>query len=155
MRLATLVSKHPLRKILGRPTDGLSGSGGTGQTSSQLSHISAKTRAVHERHRTAVFQVTACRGRVGKSEMKNRPQKGMLSQPVSRLQTIFNHFPLPPLTLRLIGGQRLPAFSQRCTVNKRHSPGMPLRLKTPHSLNSRPEPATKSLTVCESQTSFA
>jgi hypothetical protein len=35
----------------------------------------------------------------------------MLSQPVSRLQTIFNHFPLPPLTLRLIGRQLLHGFT--------------------------------------------
>jgi hypothetical protein len=45
--------------------------------------------------------------------------------------------------------------SHRCNINKCHSPGIPFRLKAPRSPNLKPEPTTKSLTVRESQISFA
>jgi hypothetical protein len=45
-------------------------------------------------------------GKITSLERNNWLRKGMLSQPVSRLQTIVNHFPLPPLKLTFIGEPR-------------------------------------------------
>ena len=46
-------------------------------------------------------------------------------------------------------------YIPRSTANSRHSSGMPFSSCTPRSMNLRPDPATRSLTVFETSTSLA
>jgi len=75
---------------------------------------------------------------------------------LTRLRTLRSDVigrPSPPLFLQAAPATRLPGY--RSTAKIRHSPGTPLRDRMPKSLKRKPEPATRSFTVLDTNTSPA